>query len=161
MKVCTKCGSQGPFWKDSGTKDGLSVWCVVCKDAARVAWRKLQTSEERKAQNARNRANQKKHPDFANRQTKALRKYRLKRRYGLTPEQWESLFDSQGRKCAICGIEIPTVKGWSTDHDHANGKHRGILCAPHNAALGAFGDSPDLLRAAAIYLEEWRVQHGW
>ena len=96
-------------------------------------------------------------PVIKKKRMQASRRYNLKK-YGLTQEQWDALFEAQGRKCAICGCTV--ARRWTTDHDHANGKHRGILCAPHNAALGAFGDSPELLRAAAIYIEEWRLRHG-
>lgn len=64
--------------------------------------------------------------------------------------------------CYICG-GIATV----VDHDHRCCEHkrqgvklcgectRGPLCSACNLGLGKFKDDPNLLRAAACYLEEW------
>src|SRR6516164_1523586 len=60
------------------------------------------------------------------------------RRYGLTPEQWEALFDSQGRACGICKRATPNGHGWHTDHCHSTNKVRGILCHDCNIAVGAY-----------------------
>jgi len=155
MKLCTKCKSEGPFFIDNATKDGLSVWCKTCKTAAKEAWRKLHP-ELVKEQSRRTKENQKKHPDFKKRQAKSLRKYRLKKRYRLTPEEWEIKFQNQGRCCDICKTTEPGPKGWSTDHDHELEQTRSILCTFCNPALGLFKDSPELLRRAARYIEYWK-----
>lgn len=81
-------------------------------------------------------------------------KSQLKRRYGLTPEQFESLLNSQDLSCAICGT---TKNGGGAhrmcvDHDHETGNVRGLLCHRCNRALGLFGDSETLLQSAIDYL---------
>jgi len=85
----------------------------------------------------------------------ALRKHDLKRHYGLTPEQWDEIFTSQGSKCAGCGSTHPRIKTgkWSTDHCHSTGRVRGILCRGCNSAIGHAMDSPVTLRTLADYLE--------
>lgn len=57
------------------------------------------------------------------------------------------------RACAICAREDNLVG----DHDHDTGKPRGVLCRPCNLAIGNMRDRPDLLRAAADYLERHRL----
>src|SRR5208282_366221 len=70
--------------------------------------------------------------------------------FKLTPELWQKIWDFQKGKCAICGH--PLIKA-NTDHDHASGEVRGLLCARCNRALGRFGDSLILLLAAVAYLQ--------
>jgi DNA repair exonuclease SbcCD ATPase subunit len=82
------------------------------------------------------------------------RRNKLKSDYGMTPEQWQAMFEAQGRKCAICGSEHPNAKpGWNTDHCHKTGRVRFILCAHCNRGLGAFRDNPEIMRKAADMLE--------
>ena len=88
----------------------------------------------------------------ANVQGARARAYNLKRRFGMTIEQHDALFASQGSLCAICGSEEPRAKNWHTDHCHTTGKVRGILCGPCNHGLGLANDSPVVLEAMAAYL---------
>ena len=63
-------------------------------------------------------------------------KSKLKVKYGLTQQQWDALFESQGRKCAICGVAEPNGHGrWCTDHIHGTRIVRGILCHRCNVIL--------------------------
>jgi hypothetical protein len=66
-----------------------------------------------------------------------FRERQLKRKYGMTISDWEKLFDSQGRKCAVlgCRAEISGGHGWCVDHNHETGKVRGIICQRCNHAL--------------------------
>lgn len=75
--------------------------------------------------------------------------------FKLTLETWQKIWDYQEGKCAICGNTL--IKA-NTDHCHSEktgiaGEVRGLLCARCNRALGRFGDSLILLRAAVAYLE--------
>ena len=88
------------------------------------------------------------------------RRWALKKNYDLTPEQWASIFEAQGRCCAICKTPIPNgnkrkdgTATWATDHDHKTGKVRGILCNNCNHGLGNFKDNKTLLRLATEYLD--------
>ena len=58
--------------------------------------------------------------------------------------------------CSICG----NVRKLVGDHCHANGLDRGFICRPCNSGLGMFGDRPEVLRAAAEYLERFKALHG-
>jgi hypothetical protein len=74
--------------------------------------------------------------------------------YGLTLDQYHALFEQQGERCAVCRIVIlPMGRGTHIDHDHTTDKVRGLLCNECNLGLGKFKDRPDVLRAAATYLE--------
>ena len=75
-------------------------------------------------------------------------------KYGLTVESFESLLAAQGGTCAICERDISQdgEAAAAIDHCHETGAVRGLLCKPHNAALGLLGDDPKLLDRAAQYL---------
>jgi len=75
----------------------------------------------------------------------------LKRRYGITEEQYMDLLDAQDCACAICGL-VSEDKKLVVDHDHATGRVRSLLCSNCNTALGLFRDDPNLLVNAAMYL---------
>lgn len=55
---------------------------------------------------------------------------------------------SSVKECVICGSKETLV----VDHDHKNGKIRGMLCNHCNRGLGHFRDDPMLLEFAAQYL---------
>lgn len=84
------------------------------------------------------------------------RKYNNKkklRKYGLTPELFETLWNKQSGKCAVCETELkrgPLTN--AIDHDHCTNQIRGILCAPCNLGIGNFKDSITLLEKAKQYL---------
>lgn len=79
------------------------------------------------------------------------RAYALRYTYGLTEQQWSDMFYKQGEKCAVCRLTLD-VSETATDHDHATGKVRGILCRKCNLGLGYFDDDQEKLRFAAEYL---------
>lgn len=93
----------------------------------------------------------------------------FKRRYGITEEERDLRFASQGFCCAICGDITSNGAGWCTDHDHAccPGKGRscgacirGILCFRCNTMLGHARDNINNLMNAVAYLENWEAGRG-
>jgi hypothetical protein len=80
----------------------------------------------------------------------------IARRYGVTPDFVEALFEVQGGCCAICRRPLDGEKldltAPQVDHDHETGLVRGILCRACNTGLGMLGDSVETLRAALTYL---------
>ena len=78
---------------------------------------------------------------------------KIKRIFGLTRLEWESIFNAQNQSCAICGTKTPGIQqGWQTDHVPDTTIVRGILCRYCNIGLGVFRDSPELLDKAKQYL---------
>lgn len=82
------------------------------------------------------------------------REYSLRRLYGITPEQYQDLFDKQGGKCGVCG-KSPEENGkaLAVDHNHKTGEIRGLLCGYCNHRLVGRHTDADLIRAMAEYLE--------
>lgn len=73
-------------------------------------------------------------------------------RHGLTAKEHEQLWESQDKRCAICGKNLFSLGSGVIDHDHVTGHVRGILCAGCNTAIGQLGDSAELLMRAVHYL---------
>lgn len=81
------------------------------------------------------------------------RDYMLRRTYGITLEQWDGLFTSQGKRCATCPATEPGArKGWHTDHCHTTGKVRGILCQRCNLTAGHVKDDITVLQNLIDYI---------
>lgn len=82
----------------------------------------------------------------------------LKRKYGITPEDYDRILAAQGGVCAICRTPPPDPRGFRmhVDHDHESGRVRGILCGPCNQGIGNLGDDVERLRAAIKYLRRSR-----
>lgn len=85
---------------------------------------------------------------------RARRKSHLKKRYGITVDDYNAMLDAQGGGCAICGGAQADGRDFRlhVDHDHETGRVRGILCGSCNRGLGNLGDDPDRCEAAAKYL---------
>lgn len=82
------------------------------------------------------------------------RKSHLKLKYCLSPQGYEQLLIQQESKCGICGISHYEVRyGLCVDHNHYNGKVRGLLCRNCNLLLGACKDKSSILWKAIKYLE--------
>lgn len=79
-------------------------------------------------------------------------KYRRWAQRGLSPEQGQNLLDFQQNLCAICKGEFGP-RGPDLDHNHETTLARGFLCPKCNKALGLLGDSAEILRTAALYLD--------
>lgn len=90
-------------------------------------------------------------PDVKARKRDTRRRSRLKRRFGITPEQYDAMLASQGGGCAICGRK-PGGRRLAIDHDHTAGGVRALLCHPCNSAIGLFGESTEWLAKAIDYL---------
>lgn len=88
------------------------------------------------------------------------RKWSLRDKYNLTPEQFEQMMKDQDGKCAICKCDITGVEDTRKrklkahiDHDHKTNKVRGLLCDTDNKAIGWFYDDIERMESAIAYLK--------
>ena len=122
----------------------------------------MRHAERREEKNTRQReyraANPEKHRETNRKWAKAnpekvieiSRRNTLKRKYNLTPAQYDAMSAAQRGHCKTCGRDD---QGLHVDHDHATGMIRGLLCGNCNRMIGLAGDNPAVLRKAANYLE--------
>ena len=78
------------------------------------------------------------------------RSWWLKRKYGITEDEYQGLLIAQDGQCAICGGKFERL---GVDHCHSNGGVRGLLCVSCNRGLGYFSDSIERLQRAIAYLK--------
>lgn len=126
LKFCYHCKetkSLSEFNKNKSRKDGVTDECRICIHQLKAAsWRA--NPEPKRATNR-------------------------KCRYGITPDQYQSMLLSQGGGCAICGGHFRL----SVDHAHDETKKvRGILCLNCNAGIGSLGDDFSQIIRAADYI---------
>ena len=79
------------------------------------------------------------------------RRSRLKRLYGITPEEYDIILEHQGGVCYICEKPPKTLR-LAVDHDHTTGLTRGLLCWSCNSGLSSFRDIARRLYRAWKYL---------
>jgi hypothetical protein len=162
VKVCRLCGVEKPldvFYRAAGMRDGLRSECKACNLAIRAEKNAANPQPNRDRVKRWQQANRDKYlakqREYVESGRKAIanRKSHLKRKYGLTVEQYDQMLEAQGRSCAICGRPQPTWTSLHVDHDHETGRVRGLLCFRCNNAIGDLDDSPDRFVLVAEYLE--------
>ena len=89
--------------------------------------------------------------------------YHKQKNYGIDRDTFNTLYEKQEGRCAICGeygekdIDTATSK-LHVDHDHETNEIRGLLCSPCNAGLGCFRDDTERMRKAIDYLNRNNVK---
>ena len=150
-KICTGCKEEKPvsdyYIQRIGTK-GQPVYVAACKiccsDKAKEKWSSL--TKEGKLKHSRI-ARERMGEDYH-------KNYRLKQRYGITLEEYNSMLDSQNSLCYICETTFDEDNKAQVDHDHKTGKIRKLLCRNCNTAIGHMKEDIDVLKKSIKYIEE-------
>lgn len=138
--VCRECGVDKRLDEFPIQRQGRLGRHPLCKPC-RAAQERRRYQRDRAAILARARGDQ--------RRRRRLRWRALERKYGLTHHDFDTFFVHQRGCCAICE-QRPTLL--VVDHDHEQGRVRGLLCPNCNVALGELEDDPERCGAAARYL---------
>lgn len=137
------------FHKSARRKDGLSTQCKECANARGKAW--YAANKDRR--------------DHLSSEWYATNRDRvinnnLKRKYGITLDEYNEMLVAQGYVCAVCGetesrIEKRTGRPYAlaVDHCHESSKVRGLLCRACNYTIGYFGDNLEGAKRLVEYLE--------
>lgn len=86
-----------------------------------------------------------------------IRSFRLKRKYGITLEDYDKMLADQNGACKTCGskeLSNTSDKYFAIDHCHKTGKVRGLLCSQCNSALGLVKDNIETLENLIKYLKD-------
>ncbi len=158
MKRCKKCGEVKPldeFHRADGMRDGYRSECKDCSRAIRRAWyaanRQSAIANVKRWQQENKEHLHDYRREYRKRRKAEDREAHLRRTFGITQADYESLLARPGGGCGICGRQ-PVKISLHVDRDHETGEIRGLLCVGCNNALGQFHDDPDLLALAADYV---------
>jgi hypothetical protein len=125
-KVCTKCEVEKPLDSFAKRKASEDGLHYYCKECCKKAY-----CPDKQAN------------------------FQLKRKYGITLAEYDTMLEQQEGCCKVCGTDEPGGQGrFHVDHNHTTGKVRGLLCSNCNTGIGKFKDSPTVLLKAAAYLLE-------
>jgi hypothetical protein len=86
------------------------------------------------------------------------RKWDLKKKYGITIEQYDVLFQVQNGVCAICKRPERLKKNLAVDHNHETGKVRGLLCTQCNLALSHISEDIVIAESMINYIKSHNAQ---
>lgn len=149
--VCIKCKEDRPIERfrertgDDRRHGEYRTKCLDCSSGYLKAWKasnKEKVHSYRKASDDWRRANR-----------AHVNTLSIVRKYGLTIGSYAELLSKHNYQCAICPAKHGDKnKKLHVDHDHKTGVVRGLLCGPHNRALGLFKDDPYTLVEASKYL---------
>lgn len=81
------------------------------------------------------------------------RKKALLLNYGMSLEEYDTLYKNQEGRCDICG-NMPSEYMLVVDHNHETGEVRGLLCRPCNSGIGLLRDSEMIVAKALEYLKK-------
>jgi len=138
MKICKICKIEKPldcFYPRGNSKVYFKSYCKECDSERAKAWR--EKNREQALTNSR--------------------AGELRRRYGITIQQYEELLAKQNYCCAICNRNQSVFKTrLAVDHCHSGpnaGSIRGLLCNNCNHRLIGKHTDGSLLRKMADYVE--------
>lgn len=135
-RECPSCGSEV-----TGRRNKL--YCNVSCQRAMNLQKRLPTRRQQYAEAD---------PDI---RRESRREYHYKSRFGITLDEYNEMWATQDRRCAICRIEQkPNQRAFAVDHDHETGEIFGILCFICNHKLIADIRTPDIYDRAAEYLRK-------
>lgn len=81
-----------------------------------------------------------------------LREAHLKKKFALTPPEYNLMLAAQGDACALClGPTSSFSKRLHVDHDHESQRIRGLLCQLCNLAVALFDRDRGLLDSNAFW----------
>lgn len=162
LKACRRCGElksiADDFHRRRKESEGRVAVCKACHSE------KLQDYFADPVNRARRFAAQKQYHELSRPRTRA----RSLQKYGITPGEYDRMYDEQDGLCAIClsqrsrlGTGASRGDVLCVDHDHESGRVRGLLCQRCNRAIGLLGDDHDVLLSAIDYLQRIEeVSHG-
>ena len=156
MRKCSKCGEYKTDENFYRRGTGRQTQCIQCSKASAKEW--YASNPDYRKEKAR--VWRTENPDYVRdyRKTNRRRIYMVEsaRKYGITTEQFDEMFDRQGGCCGTCQKSFDWTDKQTKphiDHCHLTGKVRGLLCNKCNTVLGLVEDNAEVLSNLIEYLK--------
>jgi hypothetical protein len=150
-KECARCHRELPrteaFYHRAGK--WFQGACKACVCARTAAWVAAHPERARVNSLASAKRARKANPHKYHTKDRA---FDLKRKYGLTIEDYNRMLSAQNGVCAICKRPPTGKHRLAVDHCHTTNRNRGLLCAPCNTALNRLEAVANWAEKAASYL---------
>lgn len=147
MRKCSRCKTEKELIEFQKEKTGrISSCCKDCRREIYIDWERRNPDKRRKL-----------HIEYYERTKKVRRWDLILKKYNVTQEQYEELFNKQKGGCAICKSKEPKHNKsihLLVDHCHTTGKVRGLLCNRCNTTLGLVDDNIKNLKTMIKYLKK-------
>ena len=147
------------FYPHAGCRDGYRPECKACnlaekarRHAADPQPARERTRKWQQDNPERYRENQREFRASGGKKRSDRRSY-LKRKYGISLEDYDAMLEAQDGRCAICRRLPRDDISLHVDHHHDSGRLRGLLCFSCNVTVGHIREEHDRLRAIADYLD--------
>lgn len=147
MKQCNKCLKTKELVDFHKKKSGSFGVKAECKECCRQ-WQRQHYNKPENKKKRLDRQSSEKYQLY-------IRSFRLKTKYGLSLNDYQTMLESQNGVCKTCGTNSPGGRKdtyFHVDHCHKTGKVRGLLCAACNSVLGLVQDNPETLLNLIEYL---------
>lgn len=146
MKKCRKCNKEKSldfFHKHPNMPDGTLNFCKLCQNGKSYErYKKIHNTI-----------------DYKNKQ----KSWFLKKKYGITIEDYRILFQKQNGLCAICNTKETVkhsksgeIRELAVDHDHNTGEIRALLCSNCNLMIDNSKDNILILEQGINYLLKYK-----
>lgn len=133
--VCKELKTLDLFYKDKRRSLGVARECKECKKKE-TAKSRIENPERWKKKRHRN---------------------LLKEKFGIEPEVYKEIFETQKGMCAICKSHQHLLnKRLFVDHCHRTNMVRGLLCQKCNFMIGLASESEFIFKAAISYLKKFK-----
>lgn len=150
LKACAKCHiekTKDEFVKQKN-KNGtyrLRNFCRCCDNERRKKY--YYANREQSLEKVKQYAQS--NPNKVSRNNKNKK---LKKRYDISIEEYETMLRNQNEQCVICNTKTKLF----VDHCHVTGKVRSLLCHQCNTGIGMLKENEEILRNAIEYIRRFR-----
>ena len=148
-RTCKICNDM----KDLAEFQPQGYQCRKCRnEKRRVYWAALPVEERKKRQKSVEYQKQYREKNLEKVKEDSRNRH-LKRMFGITLDEYNTMLTQQNNGCAICQQACATGMNLAVDHDHTTGKVRALLCKNCNTAIGLLGEDTNRMAKAIEYIQ--------